>query len=217
MPKLLLICCIAFSGLLSPAFAGPYIKQSQRYIDCTVQSRTAPDKALSDSITWLRDRPNDAAALHCKALAEYAIKEFAQAATTLTLLNEQLTDGQPSLKANILLQAAHAHRMDKTPQKAIDSLTEAIGIATQHSMDPVSIALLHERAGLYQFTQAPHKAVQDLDHILSLTPADTKALLTRAKLFAIMGKGDLSQEDYAEILKIEPAHDEAIAAIKRSN
>src|SRR5690606_29556720 len=106
---------------------------------------------------------------------------------------------------------------DERTEKAVEMLDEAISLTsgqadTQRGEETI-LQLLWQRSALHRAGNKPHEAIQDLDHLLSLAPSDINALLTRAALFVELGRPDLAEDDYEQVLAYDPGNLAARKAI----
>ncbi len=200
--------CFAATTVLAETHDKNSILSSNRYLDCTQQSRHAPEAALEKAVRWYEENES-LSAQHCIALSLYGMRNFAEAAQALEKTAHAISPEQTELKANLWLQAAKAWNMAKLPEKAQQRLSVAIASAMEHQQDGLLKQLLLERSQMIQEEGDMFRAVQDLDHILALEPSHQAALAARAKLMDALGQKDAAKQDYRELVRLNPNHTEA--------
>lgn len=205
---------MAFAAQPSYAAENAYIVQSERYVDCTVKSRSNSALALQEANKWFAET-NDPAAQHCVALSLYNMGKYQEAAESLEKLAKQVGDDQAAMKTSIMTQAAYSWKMLKNHDKADAAYKSAIATAVNNNMNDMATNLLYERALMNNGRQNNLLAMQDLDHVISLDENNVQARMLRAKIYEEMSNTTLAKEDYAAILKAKPDHDEAARNIER--
>lgn len=188
---------------LAQASGQHFIQQSQRYIQCTVQSKLDAEKGLAIAETWLKEQ-NDPAAMHCKALSLFQLQRFVEAADLLEFLTILIPDDQPELWSKVVMQAGHARKQAGQMSKAIENFSVALDTIADRPLNTIREKLLVERAKAYHAQGKSLEAIQDLDHALAIAPENVNALLTRAYVFLSMEKRSLAKDDLESVLALSP-------------
>lgn len=207
---MLLLCC-----LLSTVAAA----NDARYQACSKKASSNPQAALKEAEAWMIES-NVASAQHCKAIALFGLKRYRESAAELQRLAIRLEKSDRMLWANVLHQAARSWELAGNRQRAIASLDYAVSGMDELAHDKASAArvlgdILLKRAEVHQTQGDPFKAVQDLDHAVSLQPTNDKVRLARAKLLVELKESALAKQDLQAILKRNPRHSAAKALMKK--
>lgn len=130
MKRALLVCLLAATA---PAWA-----EEMTYADCTAMVDRAPQTAEKRAAVW-QTHGGGAAAMHCHALALYALNRFGEAARVLDALgrNRDVPEGE---RADLFDQAGSAWLLANLPKEAVQSYSAAL------TNKPNNAALLANRA-----------------------------------------------------------------------
>ena len=198
--------------LLSVLLPAPLIAQEvdARYASCTTLTQKNPKEALKMAEKWAQ-ADNVASAYHCRAIALFALKRYAEAGHALEELSHRMQSGNRVLWSNVLRQSAKAWELSGDKARAMVALTRAITPATDEALQNPAMArmaadLLLDRGLLYQSGKRPLHALQDLDHGLSLMPKHLELLLARATLLAEQNENELAQKDIETLLALSQRH-----------
>jgi|GEM_PF-1804485 len=205
------LSALAAALLCAHAYAA---NNNQEYKGCAGLTRTNPAKALQLSEEWIQ-REAVPPAYHCRAIALFALKRYPDAAKELQDLGGRIGQGNITLWANVLRQAAKASELSGDTAQAIVNLTTAIEPVAAEGLKDQAVArlaseLLTERSKLYAQGNRSMLAVQDLDQALELSPDNVGIMLTRARLFIDMKQDKLASEDVEHALRIQPGNTDAL-------
>lgn len=187
--------------------------QSPAYLECTKLASTNPLHAEQKATEWLK-LDDGVGANHCRAMALYGQRRFAEAAEALALVRSKLARENVNLRSYITRQASKAWVEAGRPDNAIallgTQITDIAGIRGNNAAHAkLTSELLLERARLRATYGQAAQAVQDLDHAVSLTPTNEDVLLERAAAFAQLGDTALAQSDVAVVLRLNPGNTKA--------
>lgn len=207
--------------LLAISVAVPAWAQSNdaRYQECSKKASTDPHAALKEAEQWMIEA-NVASAQHCKAIALFGLKRYRESAAELQRLAIRLEKSDRILWANVLHQAARSWELSGNRQRALASLDYAISGLDDIAHDKSSAArmlgeILLKRSEVHVKGGDPLKAVQDLDHAVSLQPKNDDFLLARAEVLKQLGENALAKQDVEAILKRNPRHAQAKALLSK--
>jgi tetratricopeptide (TPR) repeat protein len=199
------------AGIVTPG-------EETRYRQCVQQLRTDPANALRQAEDWVT-RSGSLAAYHCQAMAEFRNKQYNASASTLNKLHSLLPTQRARLRRNIRIQSIKASRLGKNYRRATEQASGFIRSLQQGELAPADkrdlVAGLLERSKLWEALQQPLKAMQDLDHILSLNPGHQRARLRRARLYMELGDKHLSKQDLEYVLRQQPDNHRAQHLMKQ--
>lgn len=219
MKRLALITTIlAFSG---SAFAQAAGMQSPAYAECSSLAGSNPQKALEKADAWLKI-DTGIAAQHCRAMALYGLKRYAEAGDALSNVRDAITAPDISVRSYITRQASRAYLNANTPDKSLAILGNQITDIGNYRGDNANAAkltseLLLDRARIQTSFGKLDEAAKDLDHAVSLTPVNETVLLERASVFEKLGDMPLAKADVDSVLSINPNNAQAKQARDRLN
>ncbi len=204
------LCVMATSDVYATGLVAA--SDEAAYTRCLRTLEQNPKQAHNDAVVWVK-RSASPAAYHCRAMAEFRLKRYAHAATTLNQLHDLLPRGEERLRRNVFLQAVKSWRLageHNRPLKDISAFIHRLqsvplDAATEHDL----AAALTERSALYVASGQRLKALHDLDHVLSFQPDQVGALLARAEIYALMKEVALAKADVEVVLRQNPGHKEA--------
>lgn len=188
---------------------------SEQYASCTKNVTSDPEGTYKRARAWY-GHSKSLASQHCMALALYEMKDYAGAANALETMLKGMTPSQAGLWIDMKSQTAKAHIASGNHTAADKHLTDAIYWASNNGKDTEIVPLLLQRAKMYDFHNENLRAVQDLDHAMSIRPSSQIQLL-RAQLFIKMGKKSEAREDINAILAAEPGNKQAQALLATTN
>lgn len=209
-----LLLAASVAPMMAYAQAQPGLQQSQRYVDCTVKSRSNPTQTLQEANAWFAST-KEPAAQHCVALSLYNLRRYEDAAMTLEQLANTIGNDQMALKVSVLTQGAYAWKLATRYDMAEKDYQNAIALASGNNLNELTVNLLYERAQLFVMQQKNLNAMQDLDHMLTLEPRNVKARMLRGSVFEALGQNGAAREDYQAVLEVEPNNADAKAALAK--
>ncbi len=205
--------------LLLPAAgqAGSIEMSSEDYQRCSLLSKESPPAALAFSRQWLQ-REFTPSALHCKAVAQYAMRRYGDAARSFDQLYDRIPKDEEQLKLALLQQSAKAHWLADEREVALERLREAEKRLTGwEGREPYTkrmlVDVLTQRAGYYLEAGKQLEALQDYDHALTLETRTDSVRIARARLMVEMGQKEEAIADIEELLREHPDHYEARRAL----
>lgn len=193
--------------------------QAPAYKECAALAGSNPIEAERKALQWLQI-DDGVGPHHCMAMALYGQRRFVEAADRLGVVRGKIPAEQVALRSYVTRQASKAWVDAGRLDMAIDTLGSQINDmgslrgnnATSASM---TSELLLDRARLRITYGQLAPAVQDLDHAVSLTPANEDVLVERALAFEALGDTPLAKQDIATVLKLNPANGKARDISKR--
>ena len=219
MKRLFLISTILVAS--SPAFAQQAGMQSPAYTECTSLAASNPTQALAKADAWLKI-DTGIAAQHCRAMALYGLKRYAETGDALAAVHDSITTPDITLRSYVARQAAHAYLNANAADKALVLLSNQINdIGTVHGDNAnaakLTSELLLDRARLNVTYGKLDDAAKDLDHAVSLTPINEAVLMERAGVFEKLGDLPLARNDLDAVLTINSSNSDARLARDRLN
>ncbi len=187
-------------------------KDSLDYKSCTALVKTDATSARTKAEQWVAS-DGSAYAYHCLALAEYKLKNFAEAAQNLSKMRALVPESEFSLRHDITLQQVRAWKLAGTTKKALEVISPYINELRALNYSDVDLAAaLLMRSGLYNAVEKHLEALQDADHALTLNNTDpTPILISRAKTYLLMGEYELAQQDIDAALENDKENKKALA------
>jgi tetratricopeptide (TPR) repeat protein len=195
LPNMLALAASAW--LLPMPAAAQAVHPAEAYTECAEKSQHMPEAALKIADGILRNSPKESAALHCKAMALYALRQYESAATILDDLARLMTASNPMLALDLWSQAAKAWQQAANLEKLQRASTEAIRLAEITGTTGRLPLLLSLRVDAKTRLGQHHAAIQDLDHLVSLEPQNPAWRFQRATVLDILGQAPLAQKDRA--------------------
>lgn len=202
MQRMFILFILIF--VTSLAHASPLSKKDQQdYQQCSDLIQTSPANALTKATQWVKS-DGSVASYHCKARAEFAVKRYGNAASTLTQLHA-LLGKDSTIRNSIRQQSSRAWRLAGEHRKAEQIITPHLQslLATSAPHSDIADALL-ERSRIYRATARLLHALQDLDHALTLDISSRDILLERARLYVNMNEHALAKQDVQTVLRYNP-------------
>lgn len=188
------------------ATAQPGLSLQEMYKACTTMAATQPQETRARAEKWYAESKQPAA-LHCLALAQFELKDYTGAAASLDQLLTTLT-AQNELWLNMKKQAVMAHRQAQNGEGADRHLSDILRYLSDQGRDNEMVPLLLDRARIYAARGENLRAVQDLDHALSIQPA-IPIVLERARVYLNMGDFKTAETDIRRVLKSDALNEEA--------
>ncbi|MFZ4125301.1 MAG: tetratricopeptide repeat protein [Rickettsiales bacterium] len=191
---------------------------SPAYKECSALAATNPQAALVKAEEWLKIE-DGIGAYHCKAMALYGLKQYADSAASLSLVRDRLDPKDIMLRTYVARQASRAWVLASRAETALATLSAQIDTMNQEGVDNATEArltaeLLLDRATIRQQYGQNAEAVQDLDHAVSLRPSNDDVLLARAEAFIALNDKALAKEDLQAILRMNPTHEKAVSLMR---
>lgn len=217
MKRLLLITtCLLTSVAAHAQTAG---MQSPAYQECTSLATSNPAQALTKAEAWLKI-DSGIAAQHCRSMALFGLRRFAEAGEGLSAVRELITRENVALRSYVARQASQAYMNANMTDKALASLTNQINDISNYRGDNANAAkltadLLLDRARLSATYGKLEDAAKDLDHAVSLTPVNEDVLLERAGVFEKLGDKSLAMSDAQAVMKLNNSNNKAKDIIAR--
>ncbi|MBM3617996.1 MAG: hypothetical protein FJX23_05555 [Alphaproteobacteria bacterium] len=201
---------VAFStiSIASSAYASaPQQSLAEQYKSCTQLSALKPKETLERAQKWYAES-GQLAAQHCMALAQFELQDYDGAASSLETILMSVDQTQGALWFSMKKQAARAYLNSGNGQPAERHLTDALRFASDKGMNSEMVPLLIDRANLYAAKNEHLRAIQDLDHALTLQNT-APVVLERAKVYLKMGDTKLAEQDIRAVLKADPLNEQA--------
>lgn len=205
---------IAVALLAGTACAnGDAMPQSPLYKECIGLATANPQQALAKAEEWLKSE-NNVAANHCRAMALYGLRQYAEAAEALEDVRALIPQENTELRSFVTKQAATAWQGSGNIDRAQGILATQLQEMDKTRGNNVAVArqtsgLLLERARLNNMFGNPKLALADLDRAISLTPLDADLLAERGASFLMLGDYPLAQADAKAALTLKPTHTNA--------
>ncbi len=146
---------------------------------------------------------------HCFAVALIGLKQYKEAGGRLETLAQAMIHAPPSLRAEVLGQAAQAWLLAGDAGRAYAADSAALGLRPD---DPDLLVDRAEAAGSAGWFE---KALADLDRVLKADPKRVEALIYRASAYRALGRLDPALADIDAALKLAP--DAVPALLERGN
>ena len=182
--------------------------EAATYERCMKLAKDEPSAARVLAQSWL-DRGGAHPADHCFAVALIGLKQYKEGALRLEKLGQAMIHAPPSLRADVLDQAAQAWLLAGDPAQAY----AAEGAALE--LRPEDADLLIDRAEAAGSAGWFDKAIADLDRVLKVDPARLDALIYRASAYREEGRLDPALADISKALTLAP--DSVPALLERGN
>ncbi|HEV2336486.1 MAG TPA: tetratricopeptide repeat protein [Stellaceae bacterium] len=167
------------------------------YEHCMKLAKEDPAAARDLAEHW-HDRGGAHPADHCFAVALIGLKQYKEGALRLEKLAEAMLHAPPSLRADVLGQAAQAWLLAGDPARA--HATDGAALRLR----PGDTDLLIDRAEAAGSAGWFDKAIADLDAVLKADPARIDALIYRASAYRQEGRLDLALADISKALTLAP-------------
>jgi len=183
------------------ALDDPSIGGRNRYDNCLLLIRSAPQNALNAATDWEK-AGGGASAQHCEAVALVALRRYADAAGKLDDLARNA--GSSAERADLYDQAGNAWLLGRNANNAQSSFTAAIGFSGR---DP---DLYLDRARSFALKKDWLSAENDLSAALKIAPSRIDIFVLRASARHAMGKKADARADIDQALKLSPSNAEAL-------
>ena len=217
MKHLIALIIIIVVLLENNATAQTVIGQSEPYQKCLDLSKSDPAQAMVFSERWLKVDPSPSA-LHCRGLILFNQERFSEAGGILDRLSKAVLKANQNLRIGVYRQASRAWQRAGEKQKALDRLNQAASLIDPDMPDAVmmhqQVEILIDRALLHNDMKKPLDSIQDLDQAQTYGILQDRVLIARAKIESSSGQEDLAIKDLQQVLKENPRHAEAQAALK---
>lgn len=209
------ILATASTSLAQP----PGLIQSPAYQECVTLANSNPPQALTKAEEWLAI-DSGISAQHCKAMALYGLRRYAEAGESLSNLRLAVPEENTALRSFVTRQAVsawgHAGRNDAA-LAALDAQINDMDRARGNNAANAKLTseLLTERARLLLGYGKSVQASKDLDRAVSLTPANPDLLAERGENFLHIGDINLARADAEAALSMRPEHAKARALLMK--
>lgn len=178
------------------------------YATCNTKLRQSPMAAL-DYIREYASLDEGLTLRHCRAMANYALHQFKDASRDLAFLEKATQTSKGKLWFTVKKQLSQSLFYEGKRKDAFAEITDAL-VNAQATSAPELAPLLKLRATFYESSGDYLKALQDLDHALSIDgAADTH--LQRAELFLLMDQKKAAVKELNEILRFDAQNQKALA------
>lgn len=191
------------------------------YKECTALAGTNPIAAEAKANEWLKV-DQGVGAMHCRAMALFGQRRFAEAADALALARNKIAPENITLRTYVTRQAVQAWQEAGRPDSAIAAIgvqiTELATIRGDNATEAkLTSELLLDRARIRATYGQYAEAVQDLDHAVSLAPTNEDVLLERSSAFEQLNDLSLARNDLLAVLRLNPTNAKALETQKRVN
>jgi tetratricopeptide (TPR) repeat protein len=184
------------------AFAAPATAQDMTYDDCVAMVDRSPATAEKKAAAW-QTHGGGGAAMHCHALALYALQRYDEAARVLDALgrNRDVPDGD---RASLFDQAGSAWLLAGKANEAVSSFTAAL------ADKPNDLSLLSNRARARGLVKDWKGADADLSAALIQDQNRADLLVLRASARWALGRKADSASDIVRAFEIYPDYPPAL-------
>lgn len=202
-----LLLILAAMTAAGPAFAqvsaldDPAIGGRNRYDNCLLLIRSAPQNALNAATDWEKNG-GGGSAIHCEAVAMVALHRYADAAAKLDTLARSASTSAD--RADLYDQAGNAWLLARRADSAQNSFTAAITFSGRDA------DLYLDRARAFALKPDWVSTDNDLTAALKIAPNRTDILVLRASARHALGKKADARADIDQALKLSPSNAEAL-------
>ena len=215
--------------LLAALLAAPPARAEATYESCAALAERDPEAALNMAQTLkLRRGEDEAAGMHCEALALVAAGRPADAAPVFYELAERMVQAADELRAPVYAQAGDAFALAGNPAQARRSYEQAIArvpgdpqyrvgrarmraleenwegvredAAEALALDPHLIEAMLLRAAANRVLGYPQAALVDANHAVDLRPHDLEAMVERGRVHLALGDRKSAWADWERAL-----------------
>jgi tetratricopeptide (TPR) repeat protein len=194
---------------------------SEDYLACATLAKKDSEKALDMAAKWVKSNPNDLSALHCKSIALFALKRYAQAAVSLDAMWGVLKDSDAyTLQLNVLRQSARAFKLAGNRDELLKRYALAMGVMAEGDggegsyAKTAAVEVLLDRSAFFQSEGAWLAALQDMDYAVSYDVMLDKVLFARAKIYIALSQRELAENDLNALLAQNPSNADAQSLLK---
>jgi tetratricopeptide (TPR) repeat protein len=184
------------------AFAAPALAQEMTYDDCTAMVDRSPATAEKKASAW-QTHGGGGAAMHCHALALFALKRYGEAALVLDALARDRNFGLAD-RASLFDQAGSAWLLAGKPREAVQSFTAAL------AGKPADASLLEARARARGRIKDWAGAEADLSAVLAQDSSRADLLVLRASTRWALGRKADFAADIVRALEVYPDYPPAL-------
>lgn len=184
------------------SFAAPAFAEEMNYSDCVAMVDRAPQTAEQRAASW-QTHGGGAAAMHCHALALYALKRYDEAARVLDALGRN-RDVPIDERGDLFDQAGTAWMLAGQAKEAVQSFTAAL------SQKPNDLSLLVDRARARGLMKDWKGADADLGAALIQDQNRADLLVLRASARWALGRKADSATDIVRALEVYPDYPPAL-------
>ena len=183
------------------ALDDPSIGGQNRYDNCLLLIRSAPQSALNAATDWEKNG-GGGSAIHCEAVAMVALHRYADAGGKLDSLARSAATSLD--RAELYDQAGNAWLLARKADNAQASFTAAI------AFKPRDADMYLDRARAFALKPDWISADNDLTAALAIAPSRTDILVLRASARHALGKKVQARADIDQALKLNPTNAEAL-------
>jgi tetratricopeptide (TPR) repeat protein len=184
------------------ALDDPSIGGQNRYDNCLLLVRTAPQNALNAATDWEKSGGGGGSAVHCQAVAMVALHRYADAGTKLDALARATPNAAD--RAALYDQAGNAWLLARKASDAQASFTAAI------TFSPRDADLYLDRARAFALKPDWVSANDDLTAALGIAPKRMDILVLRASARHALGKKTDARADIDLALRLSPTNADAL-------
>lgn len=188
--------------LILMLFAVPALAEDTTYDDCVAMVDRSPATAEKKAAAW-QTGGGGIAAMHCHALALYALKRYGEAARVLDALGRN-RDVPADERSELLEQAGSAWGSAGKPGEAVQSFTAAL------SLRPKDAGLLEARARARGLAKDWKGADADLSAALAQDQDRADLLVLRASARWAAGRKTDAAADIVRALDVYPNYPPAL-------
>jgi tetratricopeptide (TPR) repeat protein len=184
------------------ALTAPAVAEDMTYSECVAMVDRSPQAAEHKAVAW-QTHGGGGAAMHCRALALYALKRYDEAARVLDALgrNRDVPDDD---KAALFDQAGSAWLLAGKPKEAVQSYSAAL------ADKPNDLSLLADRARARGLLKDWRGADADLSAALLQDQNRADLLVLRASARWAVGRKADAASDIVRSLEVYPDYPPAL-------
>ena len=193
------------AAALAVAAAGPAPEPpaAQVYADCLSRAAEDPEAAYEDAQAWQRTG-GGTEARHCAAMALLMLGYYAEAATRLEVLAEELNQTDKALTVEALRQSGQAWLQAGEIRRTLAVQTTGLDLAPDH------VELLIDRAIAWAYAGNYQEAIADLSRAREIAPDRAEIRVLRADANRKAGNTAEAWADIEKALASEPDNPEGL-------
>jgi tetratricopeptide (TPR) repeat protein len=178
----------------------------EAYNACLDLARQKPSDGFEAAIAW-RGEGGGPAAQHCTAMALVNLGQFADAATRLEALADEMKDFGAAERAAVLGQSGRAWLRAGRPERARAVLTVALRLA------PDNVELHIDRGEVLAADGQLWEAVDDFNIALDRDPANIDGLIFRGAAYRLLKTPELARLDLEAALARDANNPDALVEL----
>jgi tetratricopeptide (TPR) repeat protein len=179
------------------------LSDEKAYNDCMALVRKSPADGYEAALDWLGNN-GGAPAWHCAAVGLFGLGKYAEAASSMESLGDELSQSRPDLAADLYAQAGQAWMLADKIEQAYATQTTALKLA------PDDADLLIDRAITNAALNNYKGAIDDLSRANKLSPQRAEVLTYRATAWRFLNDLKKARADADAALKLAPDNPEAL-------